>query len=234
MKAISARRLLSAVARPFARSLAGRSYAGPDRRGIVRGGVLPAHRRAIACLALGIVGTPLVCVAILASIPSSWLPLHDWIAGLADSAFVSLIAAGLLLMLRWRLVGEVASAGLGAAAGLLSLLVVSSSTYLGVPSPSYVLALRALAAALVFGVAMRTAASPEVRADLRSASVLVVAALPVVSAIPVALSPARLLVTGSLGGVRPAGLLEAAACILAAAALLLVGVRQARLLFVAT
>ncbi|MHB1510809.1 MAG: sensor histidine kinase [Acidimicrobiales bacterium] len=209
-------------------------YRGPDRRGVVGRGVLVNDRRSLALLTVGLVGTPLVGVVVLALVPSGSPTLHDLITGVADTSFVSLVAAALLLTLRWRLVGEVAAASLAVAALLLGLFVASASTYIGAPDPTYILALRALTVVSVLAVALHDARSPETRADLHPSSALIVAALPLFLALPIAFSPARLLVTGSLGGVHPIGIVEVLACLATAGLLLRKGIRLGRLLFVAT
>ena len=230
MEAIWAKRRSDRGAHPL---LSG-PYRGPDRRGVVGRGVLVSDRRSLSLLALGLVGMPLLGVGILALASSGPLTLHDWITGVADTSFVCLAAASCLLMLRWRLVGEVASASLAVSALLLGLFVASSSTYIGAPFPIYVLALRAWTVVSVLAVSLHDARSPEIRSDLRPSAALVVAVLPLLLALPITFSPARLLVTGSLGGVHPIGIVEALACIATAALLLGRGVRAGRLLFVAT
>jgi len=210
------------------------SYRGADRRGIVEEGVVPADRDHVAVLIGASVLGPAVAGLLVAVLPRSVAPLASCVAGVADLAFIVLLAASSALFMRWKLVGEARAGLLAPAAVVASLLVVATAASPGPTAQPYSLALRALGVAVLVGLALYATSSPDVQSDLRPGGMFLLVLVPILVAIPLALTPARLSLTWSLAGVRPVGIIEAAASGYAAIALLTKRRRRDRLIVVAT
>ncbi len=218
-----------------------RPYRGPDRRGLIRRFDRPVGLRTAVGMTLAVVGVPVVVAACLTAGGGS--PLA-WSTGIADVAFVTFAAAALLLVLRWRLVGDAACislAGVAALSGLVLVPVVSHATTAaalgGLPVTGRGLGLsaglRAAAVVLVAVLSVRALRGPEVHAGLRPARTVAAAVVVTLAlGVPLGLSPSRTLVQAHLGGVGLVDVIEAAGALVLAGLLLVEAIRRRRLLLI--
>ncbi|MGC2191944.1 MAG: hypothetical protein WA751_06395, partial [Candidatus Dormiibacterota bacterium] len=143
----------------------GAGYRGDDRRGIVERLANPASSRlAIWGAALALL-LPLAGAGVLTLAPS--LPAGAASLGASDAALVAFVAAGLVLLCRWRLVGDAPSVAL-AASGLVAGLLLVPVSHLGGAATGFVAALQLTAVAAICGTAFAAFLLPEICADLRS------------------------------------------------------------------
>lgn len=160
---------------------------------------------------------PFVVVGLVDTLGRSRLPARVWITGASDTAFLAFLFCAVLLALRWRLIGEAASGILAATGLILAFLIVPTFGAEPATAHTFSAALRLLAVGSLVWTSIFAVTSPEVRSDLRPA-VLAAAGLlvPLVLTAPLALSPARAIVSTDPGGLNVADALEALACALGA------------------
>jgi signal transduction histidine kinase len=207
-------------------------YEGPDRRGVIAEGVLAADNEHVTLL-LGSIGLCLLVTGgLLVGLPLSAASLVSASTGTTDLAFVVLLGATAALVMRWKLVGEARAGLLAPAAAVASLLVITTATSPAATNP-YALAVRGLGVVVLLGLVLRACDAVDIRAGLCPARSFSLLGVPILAAIPIALTPARLLVVGSVLGVHPAGIAEAVSCWLVATALVVPSRRRGRLLVVA-
>ncbi len=208
----------------------GAGYRGNDRRGIVERLANPASNRlAIWGAALALL-LPLAGAGVLTLAPS--LPAGAASLGASDAALVAFVASGLVLLCRWRLVGDAPSVAL-AASGLVAGLLLVPVSNLGGASTGFVAALQLTAAAAIFVTAFAAFLLPEVCADLPAGLLVCSAVLgPLLLAVPLGFSPWP---GGGAGGATAAlvaSSVEAGACALAALLMVERGVKRQQPLFV--
>ncbi len=217
----------------------GRLSIGPDKvayRGVDRRGILPRLANPeTPWLAAGAVAVvllvPLAGAGILGADPL--LPVGAAAEGAADAALVAFFAAALVLLLRWRLVGDAPSVPLAAVAFIAGLLFVPAAHLTG-PVPAYVTALEMTSVAVMVGACLYALALPEVWAGLRPMALIVSAVGgAMVLAIPLTLAPIAAAVERGGGGFALASGLEGSACAGVAVALLVRGVRSRQPCFAA-
>jgi signal transduction histidine kinase len=150
---------------------AGRAgYCGEDRRGTLARLAEPALPRFAVGVLLGVVAVPLAGMIALRLLP----PLSAAAAsvGAADAALVTFVAAGVLLLLRWRLVGEAAFALQGVGILVAGLVVVPAIPASG-PPPGYVGALQTTAVAAMLVLLAASLRLPPICAALRPARIAI-------------------------------------------------------------
>lgn len=207
-----------------------RPYRGADRRGII--GILthPRASRLAAWAVAAILALPFIGVATLWA--ASGLPVGATSVGAADLALIAFLITAVVLLLRWRLVGEAADLPLATVA-LTAGLIFVPATHLGGPVPSYAAALQVTSVMVMLVGCMSALALPEVWAGLRPTLVVsgsVVGALTI--AIPLAFAPVESGVQlGGDGLVVQSGL-EGLVCAVVGLALLARGIRSQHVLFV--
>jgi len=202
--------------------LLGSGYRGADRRGILVRLGNPAGPR-LGALSLGaVVVAPLAGVGGLNLLPE--LPVATASVAAADAALVAFLAAGLGLLLRWRLAGEASSALLGVAALVAGFLFVPAAQ-LGGTQPGYATGLQAGAVVVMVGICVAALRLPEVWAGLRP-TLVAGAALGGALGLAVPLSLGAIAVGAGRGSpsFMVAGAIEGGACALLATALLVRGV----------
>ena len=223
MAVLSARRLFTG---PMAAG-----YRGADRRGVVARLADPASVKLAAWAAAAVVAVPLAGVGVLSAAPG--LPVGAVSLGAADVALVAFLAAGLTLLVRWRLVGEAAGAVLAALA-LIAGLVFVPATHFGGSAFSYVSALQTTSLIVILGAGIAAQAVPEVWADLRPTLVIVSALVGALAlALPLSFAP---VMSGAQHGAASWVALsaaEGAGCLVVAIALFARGVRRRHPLFAA-
>ncbi|HXZ99054.1 MAG TPA: sensor histidine kinase [Candidatus Binatia bacterium] len=197
------------------------AYRGPDRRGIVSQLADPAALRLTVWALAAVIALPLAGDAVVRLVPG--LPVDAATVGAADAAVVAFLGAGIMLLHRWRLVGEASSAFLGAGALACGFLVVPA-IYADNPVPAYVGALQITALLVVLGLFLGATDLPQICAGLRPA-LITVWALGSVVVLAAPLTPLILGVQRSSVDVGLVRGIEAVACALAAAALLARGLR---------
>lgn len=207
----------------------GPGYRGVDRRGIINGLTEPGAPRLVVGVLVWVVAVPVVGVVAV-----RLLPLGQSAAALSvgagDTALVCFVAAGLLLLLRWRLVGEASSVLQGVGVTVAGLLLVPAVPA-GAPLPTYLAALQVMAVVVVLALFASSIRLPEVCGGLRP---VVIAAwafgLALVVALPLAVPLAGAGEHGiPMAVVRAA---EAVACLGVAVPLLIRGIRHHHALFV--
>ena len=158
-----------------------------------------------------------------------------WTTAAADAAFVGFLAVAGLLLVHWRLVGQALAVPFATAAALVGLFVVPTVARVSLPTSGFPVALREVSVALALGAWLYALRLPEVRADLSPVrfTVPVLATAPIL-ALSLAISPARVLLTGQLGGLLVIDAVEAAACVLVSGTLLVRGTRLRRTLYTTT
>ncbi|MGH7666773.1 MAG: sensor histidine kinase [Candidatus Dormibacteria bacterium] len=220
---------------PGAAVLLGRSraaYRGVDRRGIVARLANPDSSKLALLVVLAVLLVPLLGAAALTL--DRGLSSQAASIGASDAALVAFVASGLVLLCRWRLVGDAASIAL-AAADLVAGLILVPATHFGGSGAGLVAALQMSAVAVIVGASLAAGMLPEICADLRpTLAVCSAVAVVLALAIPLSLLPVP-------GGAQPgsAGLvavnaLEALGCTVVALGLLGRGVRGRHSLFVAS
>ena len=204
-------------------------YRGPDRRGLLPRLEEPAAPRVAAGALAAVVAIPLGGMGALLLVPR--LAQASASVGAADVAVVAFAGAGLVLLVRWRLVGEAAVAIQGIGVALAGLLLVPAVPQTG-PLPDYVAALQITAVAAVLVLFGASLASPPVRAGLRPLALATWAfGLALALAVPLAFLITRERHEAvAMAAIRAA---EALACVLVAGAVLVRGVRGRHLVFVA-
>jgi len=206
-------------------------YRGADRRGLIRRFDPVAGIGSALGMAVAVVAAPLVVVGILAATGTD---PGAWGTGVADVGFVACAVATVLLVLRWRLMGDAACVWLAGAVMLAGLVLVPVSSHPRTPEEGLLGALWAVAVVSVTLLVFRGVLGPEVRSDLRPDRVLAVAvAVTLAVALPLGLTPSRLVVQSQLGGVGMLDLTEGAVVIVLAGLLFVVAARRRRLLLVA-
>jgi signal transduction histidine kinase len=205
------------------------AYRGADRRGIVARLASPATSRLAVWMVAAVIAVPLAGIGVLSL--ASRLPAGAVSTGASDTALVAFLATALVLLLRWRLVGEAANAPLAALALLAGVFVVSAAHVAG-PVPGYAAALQTTSVVVMIGVCIGALALPEISAGLRPTMIVgsaVGGALAL--AIPLAFAPVALGLLRGSGGIDVVSAVEAVACALVAVALLERGMRDRNLLF---
>ncbi len=207
----------------------GAGYRGPDRRRLLPRLEEPAAPRVAAGALAAVVAIPLGGMAALLLVPR--LAQASASVGAADVAVVAFAGAGLVLLVRWRLVGEAAVALQGIGVALAGLLLVPAVPQTG-PLPDYVAALQITAVAAVLVLFGASLASPPVQAGLRPLALATWAfGLALALAVPLAFLITRERhEAAAMAAIRAA---EALACVLVAGAVLVRGVRGRHLVFVA-
>jgi signal transduction histidine kinase len=153
--------------------------------------------------------------------------------GASDAALIAFLATALVLLLRWRLVGDAASAVLASVA-LVAGLIFVPTTHLGGPLPDDVAALRATAVVIMVGACFIALALPEVCAGLRPMMVILSALGGALAlAIPLAFAAVATGVHLAGDGFVVATAIEGFACGLVAIALLARGIQGRDSLFAA-
>jgi signal transduction histidine kinase len=143
---------------------------------------------------------------------------------------VAFLAAALVLLLRWRLVGVAASALLSAAM-LLAGLLLAPVTQLGGRAPSYAVALNTTSVVFMLGACLGALTLPVVWAGLRPTLLMVTAIGGAVAlAVPLALTPLAAHMQSSSHGIGVVSTVEGFACAMVAFALLVKGIRSGRAL----
>lgn len=207
------------------------AYQGADRRGIIARLANPATPRLAVWAVAAVITVPLAGMGLLSVAPR--LPVGAASVGASDAALVVFLATALVLLLRWRLVGDAASATLAAVALLAGLLFVPA-THLGGSLPDDVAALRATSLVVMVGACIVALALPEVCAGFRPIMVSVLAmggALALV--IPLAFAAVATGVHLGGDGFVVASAIEGSACAVVAIALLARGIRGRHALFAA-
>jgi signal transduction histidine kinase len=207
------------------------TYRGADRRGIIARLANPATSRLVAWTVAGVIAVPLAGVAVLSV--TSGLPVAAASVGAADAALVAFLATAVVLLLRWRLVGEAASVPLAAVALTAGLLFVPA-THQGGPVPGYVAALQTTSVIVMLVGCLGALALPEVCAGLRP-TVVIVSAVggALVMAIPLAIPPVVIGAPRGADGFVVASAIEGLGCAVVAIALLARGIRSRHVLFAA-
>ncbi len=207
------------------------AYRGVDRRGILPRLANPQTPRLAAAAMAVVLLLPLAGASILGAVPL--VPPGAVAEGLADAALVAFFAAALVVLLRWRLVGDAPSVPLAAVAFIAGLLFVPAAHLAG-PVPAYVTALEMTSVAVMVGASLYALALPEVWAGLRPMALIVSAVGgAMVLAIPLTLAPITAAVERGGGGFAVASGLEGAACAGVAVALLVRGLRSRQPYFAA-
>ncbi|HEY6538132.1 MAG TPA: ATP-binding protein [Candidatus Dormibacteraeota bacterium] len=207
------------------------AYRGADRRGIAERLANPGTRNLSLAAGLTVLAAPLLGVGVLSVVPG--LPASAVSLGAADVALVAFFAAALVLLVRWRLVGEAASVPLAAMAAVAGLLFVPATNPVG-PLPGYVAALQTTSIAVILGAGVIGLVLPQVDADLRPVMVVVLAVLgALVLAIPLAYTPFAAAVERPGIGFTVLSAFEGLACAVMAVALLGRGVHSHNLVFAA-
>lgn len=207
----------------------GPGYRGVDRRGIINDLAEPGAPRLAVGVLVWVVAVPLVGVVAVRMLPlgRSAAALS---VGAGDTALVCLVAAGLLLLLRWRLVGE-ASSVLQGVGGMVAGLLLVPAVPAGAPLPTYLAGLQIMAIVVVLALFASSLRLPEVCGGLRPAVIAAWAfGLALVVAVPLAVPLVGAREPGfPMAVVRAA---EAVACLGVAVPLLIRGVRRDHPLFV--
>lgn len=192
-------------------------YRGPDRRGIINSQSQASTHWSLAALGAATVMLPFLIVDLLATWDRARLPAKLWITGATDAAFLAFLFCAVFLAVRWRLVGEAAAGILASVALVLGFIVVPTFAALPGSAHPFIAALRFTAIGSLVWTSIFAVISPEVRSDLRPTALAAVGLLvPLALALPIAFSPARMIVTADPGGINVADALEALACALAA------------------
>jgi signal transduction histidine kinase len=209
----------------------GRGYCGADRRGLVRGMWSSNAGLLAALVAVSVACLPLAGVAVVATLP--WLPLHAWLSGFTDLAFVAFLVLAALLLLYWRLMGEAAAGPLAAASSVVALWVVPGLTRATAPRAGYTGVLRAVSIAAELGLCLYATRLPEVQAGLRPGRFICLAlAGTALLAWVVSSTPLTAVLGWRLGPLRCVDAGETAVCLAMALALFVWGARSGRPLFV--
>jgi signal transduction histidine kinase len=205
------------------------AYRGADRRGMVARLATPATSRLAVWMVVAVIALPLVGVGVLSL--ASRLPVGAVSTGASDTALVAFLATALVLLLRWRLVGEAASAPLAALAFLAGVFVVSTAHVAG-PVAGYAIALQTTSVVVMVGVCIGALVLPEISAGLRPTMIVGWAMGGALAlAIPLAFAPVALGLLRGSGGIDVVSAVEAVASALVAVALLGRGMRGRNLLF---
>jgi signal transduction histidine kinase len=203
-----------------------RVYRGPDRRKLITRTTRPVEPWSVSFVAAGVVALPLAAAAFMTG-----SALGAWETGLGDAALIAYGAAGLLLALRWRLVGDAMCVPLASAAGLIALGFVPATIHIGA-NPAPVAALRLASVAVLMAMIVRALGTEEVRSDASPVRSLTTAfAVTALLTVPFGIWPLAATFTTQAGRVV-VGLFEAAALIGLALALVVAGIQRRRMLLV--
>ncbi len=205
-------------------------YRGSDRRGIVPRLADPLAARVAGWALFAVIAVPLAAIGVTRAVPG--FPVQAASVATAGTASVVFLAAGAVVLMRWRLVGEAASVAIGAGTILVGLLVVPA-IYAGDPMPGYLAALQTTALLLALVLFLGVLGLPEVCSGLRPG---VVASWAAGGALVLALALTPLIVEAqrSRDGIGSVRALEALACAMVAAPLLVRGIRAGHLVIAAT
>jgi len=208
---------------------AGRTAAASS--GSVQQGAPPARLWALWGVVAGVFTVALGVTAAVLTGPERF---HGaLLAGVADAAFVVFAVAALMVLGLWRLVGDAAGVPIAAVAALVGLFFVPAVTHMGRSSSGISGALAATSVAVALGVSAMALVGSEVRSDLRPGRLIGFAfAVAIILAVPPVVSPARAIITAKAAGAPIVGIVEAVACFVLAAVMMVKSVRQGRLLWV--
>ena len=210
------------------------SYRGPDRRGIINRTCVLASLSSTAASVVAVLALPWLGVAVVSLV--TVVSVRAWSTGLTDSTFVAYIVVASLLLWRWRLLGEELPLTLAAVMILIGMAIVPTFAPLGGNTVhGYLASLRAISVVLVLVCCTWTLRSAEIYSALRPVTIVTsMLIIPVVISLPLGLSPARVLVLGSVDGFRVMKLIDFVACTTLAVVLAVNGYHRHRLLFVST
>ncbi len=145
-------------------------YRGDDRRGIIARLADPATSRLAAWMIVTLIVVPLAGMGLASVAPG--LPDGAASVGAGDAALVAFVAAALVLLLRWRLVGEAAAAPLAAVSATAGLIFVPA-THLVIPASGYAAALQTTSVLVMVGLCLAALSLPEVSSGLRPIVIVV-------------------------------------------------------------
>lgn len=153
------------------------AYRGPDRRGLIA----PDRPAPVAASGGGLLAG-VVAAPILASLAAAWCgaDLRGWTTGMVDVGVLGYVVAVVLLVLRWRLVGDARCVPLAVVAAIVGLVLVPATAH-DAGAGRLVAGLRCGGLLLVVAMLWRAWRDPEVRADLRPAVPIAGAAAAVVA-----------------------------------------------------
>lgn len=205
-------------------------YRGPDRRRIVPRLADPLAARVAGWALLAVIAVPLAAIGVTRALPGP--PVIAASVATAGTASVVFLAAGAVVLMRWRLVGDAASLVIGAGTILVGLLVVPA-IYAGDPMPGYLAALQSTALLVALVLFLGALGLPEVCSRLRPTMVV---SWTIAGALVLALALTPVVVEAQrshdvIGSLRA---FEALACAMVAIPLLVRGVRAGHLVITAT
>jgi signal transduction histidine kinase len=205
-------------------------YRGSDRRHLIARTTRPVDAWWVSAAAAGVVAAPLLAAAFMTG---SVLGFNAWETGIGDASLIGYGAAALLLGLRWRFVGDAVCIPFAAAVGVVALGYVPSTIHAGL-DPILMMGLRFTSVAVLVILVLVALRYEEVRADLRSVRFITVTFLVTgLAALPFTLWPLRVVLEGTVAGIRSYGVAQAIVALAVAALVAREGVRRQRRLFVA-